>query len=221
MLFRSHSISRSVSLRSAISRRSRSASDSSARNTDEPSLGASGSVSGATGEDDPPGRSETPAPDTDPNPPREGSSVFRPGESLADRLRREIGDLSDTEREMLRHYRADGPTTPQEAHAAAGGSGDRTDAYAANRSLRRLGLVEHVARGRHGYALPELVAEETDDRLGGAPDRNRLVRAVEATFLEDVDPHNDDAAEGSGTGDADADAGGADSDVAFGRWPEA
>ncbi|PSQ15722.1 ATPase [Halobacteriales archaeon QS_8_69_73] len=177
---------------------------------------------GATRGDDPPGRSEPPAPDTDPNAPSEGSSVFRPDESLAGRLRREIGELSDTEREMLRRYRGDGPATPQEAHAAAGGSGDRTDAYAANRSLRRLGLVDHVARGRHGYALPELIAEETDDRLGDASDHDRLVRAVEATFLEHVDPPGD-AADGGGTGDAagDVDTGEADLNVVFDDWPGA
>ena len=126
---------------------------------------------------------------------------------------------------MLRRYRADGPATPQEAHAAAGGSGDRTDAYAANRSLRRLGLVDHVARGQHGYALPELIAEETDDRLGDASDHDRLVRAVEATFLGHVDPPGD-ATDGGGTGGAagDAEAGEADEadpDVAFDDWPGA
>ena len=55
-----------------------------------------------------------------------------------------------------------------------------------------------------------------------ASDHDRLVRAVEATFLEHVDPPGD-AADGGGTGDAagDADTGEADPGVAFGDWPEA
>ena len=66
----------------------------------------------ATRGDDPPGRSGAPTPDTGPDAPSEGSPVFRADESLADRLRREIADLSDTEREMLCKYREYGPATP-------------------------------------------------------------------------------------------------------------
>ena len=146
----------------------------------------------ATRGNDPPGRSGALTPDTGPDAPSEDSPAFRADESLVDRLRREIDDLSDTERGMLRHYREHGPATPQESHAAAGGSGDRTDAYAANRSLRERGLVEHAARGRHDYALPSLVVEESIDPL--APDeripddeRDRIVRAVEASFVDEVE----------------------------------
>jgi hypothetical protein len=78
------------------------------------------------------------------------------------------------------------------AHAAIGGSGERTEAYAVNRALRRLGVVEHAARGRHRYALASLVAEHVDERLATAgpkdDDLARMVQRVEASFVHDVLP---------------------------------
>jgi hypothetical protein len=115
-----------------------------------------------------------------------------PEDSIVRRLRSEIQALDDIEQGMLRRYRERGPMTPQNAYAAAGGSGDRTDAYAANRSLRERGLVEHAARGRHDYALSSLVVEEAADPF--APNdpipeekRDRLVAQIETPLLEGSD----------------------------------
>jgi TolA-binding protein len=142
---------------------------------------------------------------------------------LVTRLRDEIYSLDDIAVEMLRHYRDYGPTTPQEAHAAAGGSGDRTESYAANRALRQRGLVAHVGRGKHDYALPSLVAEESVDPFEPnerLPDdeRDELVQAIEAAFVEGIEPQTAD--EGNGT--AAADGGEVESDHADGvtPWPE-
>ncbi|MES3517396.1 MAG: hypothetical protein PPP58_07015, partial [Natronomonas sp.] len=111
------------------------------------------------------------------------------GDPFVDRLRREIAELDEEARSLLWYYREHGPVTPQEAHEGIGGSGNRTDAYALNHRLRRRGLVEHVARGRHDYALPELVATERDpvSPLESDPQRRQtVVSAVEAAFLDDA-----------------------------------
>ncbi|QLD87654.1 DUF87 domain-containing protein [Natronomonas salina] len=138
---------------------------------------------------------------------------------LVARLRDEIHSLDDLAVEMLRHYRSYGPTTPIDAHAAAGGSGDRTAAYATNRALRQRGLVEHVGRGKHDYALPSLVDEEARDPFdpdAALPDeeRDRLVDAVESVFVEDV--------EAPSTGDADTPAAtdGGTGEDALAPWPD-
>ena len=70
-------------------------------------------------------------------------------------------DLDAVTRGMLRYYRDHGPGTPMDALFSAGGSEDRTAAYARNRRLRVRGLVEHVGRGRYDYRLPDLLREET------------------------------------------------------------
>ncbi|MBV0922843.1 DUF87 domain-containing protein [Halomicroarcula limicola] len=82
------------------------------------------------------------------------------GEILAD-----IEGLEDKTRRMLAYYMEQGPGTPLNAHFSAGGSGDRTSAYARNRVLRLQGLVEHVGRGKYGYRLRDLVREESDATL--------------------------------------------------------
>jgi TolA-binding protein len=149
---------------------------------------------------------------------------------LVRRLRDEIVSLEDIAVEMLRHYREYGPTTPQEAHAAAGGSGDRTESYAANRSLRQRGLVAHVSCGKHDYALPSVVAEESVDPFEPneslpAEEREELVRAVEASFLDGVEApdaggHDDaTAATDGGSNSESAEVDPDDSD-AITPWPE-
>ncbi|WP_178917131.1 helicase HerA domain-containing protein [Natronomonas gomsonensis] len=142
---------------------------------------------------------------------------------LVSRLRDEIYSLDAIAVEMLRHYRDYGPTTPQEAHAAAGGSGDRTESYAVNRALRQRGLVAHVGRGKHDYALPSLVAEESVDPFEPnerLPDdeRDELVQAIEAAFVEGIEPQTADESNGT----AAADGGEVESDHADGvtPWPE-
>jgi hypothetical protein len=191
-----------------------------AESSEEPESSVDSSSDASTGRD----------PETDPEPSTsatgEDDDAPPVGESLTDRLRREIAALEDVERAMLRHYREYGPATPQAAHAAAGGSGDRTAAYAANRSLRRRGLVEHAATGSHEYALPALVAEESVDPLSmddgiSETERDRIVRAVEASFVEDVEaPLSTPDEETGGTGDPGETAPGDESEGA-GAWPEA
>ncbi|PSP85268.1 ATPase [Halobacteriales archaeon QS_6_64_34] len=77
----------------------------------------------------------------------------------------DIEAMADKTRRMLAHYREHGPGTPLNAHFSAGGSGDRTAAYARNRTLRTRGLIEHVGRGKYDYRLPALVREESDESL--------------------------------------------------------
>jgi len=72
----------------------------------------------------------------------------------------DIAGLEEKTRRMLAYYRHQGPGTPLNAHFSAGGSGDRTAAYARNRTLRLRGLVEHVGRGKYDYRLPALVQAE-------------------------------------------------------------
>lgn len=82
--------------------------------------------------------------------------------AFARELADDLADLGAETRQMLRYYRDHGPGTPMDALFAAGGSEDRTAAYARNRRLRVRGLVEHVGRGRYDYRVPELLAEHTD-----------------------------------------------------------
>jgi hypothetical protein len=77
-------------------------------------------------------------------------------------LKADIGAMETKTRKMLAFYREFGPGTPLNAHFAAGGDGDRTSAYAHNRTLRTHGLVEHVGRGNYDYCLRELLTEELD-----------------------------------------------------------
>jgi hypothetical protein len=86
-------------------------------------------------------------------------------------------------RGMLRYYRKEGPASPLDAHFAGGGDGDRTIAYAHNRTLRTNGFIEHVGRGNYAYRLRDLIDEE----CGGHPSEAELdamVDAVEAAFTK-------------------------------------
>ena len=109
------------------------------------------------------------------------------GDSLADRLRAEIDALDDVTAGMLRQYRQDGPIEPDDAHAAAGGSGDRRPAYAANRRLRQRGLIAHVGCGQYDYALAELVRAELSDpvRPEATPSDGAVADVVEAVEAGD------------------------------------
>ena len=108
---------------------------------------------------------------------------------LVSRLREEIEALDETAAEMLEQYRNDGPMDPQDAHAAAGGSGDRGPAYATNRRLRQRGLISHVGCGQYDYALAELVATELSDPIKPEqpPDSDTVadvVAAIEAPYAD-------------------------------------
>ena len=106
--------------------------------------------------------------------------------SIADRLRAEVDALEDVVTGMLRQYRRCGPMEPGDAHAAAGGSGDRGPAYAANRRLRQRGLIAHIGCGQYDYALAELVRAELADpvRPEATPSDEDVVEIVEAVEAE-------------------------------------
>ncbi|WP_336338188.1 ATP-binding protein [Haloarcula brevis] len=98
-------------------------------------------------------------------------------------LRADIAEFERKTRRMLAYYHEQGPGTPLNAHFSAGGSGDRTAAYARNRELRLRGLVEHVGRGKYDARLAALVREESDRRL----DDDEVASAVsrlEAAFAD-------------------------------------
>jgi len=94
------------------------------------------------------------------------------------RLADDLHDLDPVTRQMLRYYRDHGPGTPMDALFSAGGSDDRTAAYARNRRLRVRGLVEHVGRGRYDYRLPDLLRERTD-RDSVAPFLEQVERVLD------------------------------------------
>jgi hypothetical protein len=77
----------------------------------------------------------------------------------------DIVEMEEKTRRMLSYYKDQGPGTPLNAHFSSGGSGDRTAAYARNRTLRLRGLIEHVGRGSYDYRLRELIAEESERDL--------------------------------------------------------
>jgi hypothetical protein len=137
----------------------------------------------------------------------------------------DLADLEPETRQMLRYYRDHGPGTPIDALFAAGGSDDRTEAYARNRRLRVHGLVEHVGRGRYDYRVPALLAERTDcesvdsfvrqveraldgDDLEAVPDDEDEVEddtevpAEDAAASEDTDNALDDVRPEDGTDDS-------------------
>jgi hypothetical protein len=74
-------------------------------------------------------------------------------------LKADIAGFDTRTRKMLSFYREFGPGTPLNAHFAAGGDDDRTEAYARNRTLRSYGLIEHAGRGHYDYRLRDYLAE--------------------------------------------------------------
>ncbi|GGK61984.1 helicase HerA domain-containing protein [Haloarcula sebkhae] len=98
-------------------------------------------------------------------------------------LRADIEELDRKTRRMLAYYREQGPGTPLNAHFSAGGSGDRTGAYARNRELRLRGLVEHVGRGKYDTRLAALVQEESNRRLDD-DEVESVVSRLESAFLD-------------------------------------
>ncbi|EMA21640.1 MULTISPECIES: helicase HerA domain-containing protein [Haloarcula] len=98
-------------------------------------------------------------------------------------LRADIEELDRKTRRMLAYYREQGPGTPLNAHFSAGGSGDRTAAYARNRELRLRELVEHVGRGKYDSRLAALVREESDRRLD-EDEVESVVSRLESAFLD-------------------------------------
>ncbi len=94
-----------------------------------------------------------------------------------------IGGLETKTRKMLSFYREYGPSTPLNAHFAAGGDGDRTLAYAHNRELRTAGLIEHVGRGYYDYCVDDLLQEELGERVSD-PVVSEFSETIETQFLD-------------------------------------
>ncbi|WP_276271955.1 helicase HerA domain-containing protein [Haloarcula litorea] len=99
----------------------------------------------------------------------------------------DVAAMDDKTRRMLHYYREQGPGTPLNAHFSAGGSGDRTAAYARNRTLRLRGLVEHVGRGQYDYRLRDLLREESDETLDDETVETYAAR-VEAAVVDGQSP---------------------------------
>ncbi|GCF12637.1 hypothetical protein Harman_05720 [Haloarcula mannanilytica] len=112
-----------------------------------------------------------------------GESDDFDGPAVYGDLRADIEELERKTRRMLAYYREQGPGTPLNAHFSAGGSGDRTAAYARNRELRLRGLVEHVGRGKYDARLTDLVREESDGRLD-EDEVESVVARLESAFLD-------------------------------------
>jgi len=112
----------------------------------------------------------------------EAPTVDSPTPPAVSSLRSEIRNLDAKARRMLAYYDDQGPATPLDAHFVAGGTGDRTDAYAYNRTLRTAGLIEHVGRGSYDICLRQRLEEVTNGRL---EDRELdAFRALLATSFE-------------------------------------
>jgi len=105
------------------------------------------------------------------------------GPAVYGNLRADIEELDRKTRRMLAYYREQGPGTPLNAHFSAGGSGDRTAAYARNRELRLRELVEHVGRGKYDSRIAALVREESDRRLD-EDEVESVVSRLESAFLD-------------------------------------
>ena len=101
-------------------------------------------------------------------------------------LKAELGGFETKTRRMLLFYREHGPASAQNAHVAVGGDGDRTHAYAHNRTLRTRGLISHVGRGRYDYCLRDRLEEELGDRADDAV-LEAYATDIERTAL-DIDP---------------------------------
>ncbi|MEF8783164.1 MAG: LAGLIDADG family homing endonuclease [Haloarculaceae archaeon] len=114
----------------------------------------------------------------------EEPAIIEGGEPIAVReLKADVGGFETKTRKMLAFYREFGPDTPLNAHFAAGGDGDRTEAYAHNRRLRQYGLIEHVGRGHYDYRLREFL-KETVDGDHSAAEIEAYAREVEENALD-------------------------------------
>jgi len=102
---------------------------------------------------------------------------------FAQAIRADIAELEDKTRRMLAYYKEQGPGTPLNAHFSAGGSGDRTAAYARNRTLRLDGLVEHVGRGKYDYRLQARLRDEGEDISDD--DAAEYAAAIERSIIDE------------------------------------
>jgi hypothetical protein len=133
--------------------------------------------------DDPMENKEDPVEFDEPGPEGMTDSDNGPQEPVAVReLKADIAGFPTKTRKMLEFYREQGPGTPLNAHFAAGGDGDRTNAYAHNRRLRTRGLIEHVGRGKYEYCLKPLLRDELDG-ITDPEELDEYVAEVESATL--------------------------------------
>lgn len=97
---------------------------------------------------------------------------------LVDGIRRRIETLDEIPRGMLAYYREYGPASPRAAHLAAGGTGDRTEAYRHNGALRAADLIDHTGRGTYRPRIRSEIRDAHDGDLD-AEAVDRVVHAVE------------------------------------------
>ncbi|WP_162224454.1 ATP-binding protein [Halorussus amylolyticus] len=100
-------------------------------------------------------------------------------------VREELDALAPVERGMLAYYLRDGPGSPVEAHAVAGGPDDREIAYSHNRTLRQRGFVQHAGSGEYVASLPSLLAALTDGEMDDDTRSEALSKVAEE--LPDVE----------------------------------
>ena len=122
--------------------------------------------------------------ETEPAPSGETTPSLEELPDFAGRVRAEIRTLEPKTRKMLAYYREQGPASPLDAHFVAGGSGDRTSAYARNRALRTVGLIEHVGQGAYEYRLPGLLADRAPEDVDEA-ELTTCVTAVERAIEDE------------------------------------
>ncbi|WP_135661486.1 ATP-binding protein [Halorhabdus rudnickae] len=99
------------------------------------------------------------------------------------RVRAEIRTLESKTRKMLAYYCEQDQASPLDAHFVAGGSGDRTSAYARNRALRTSGLIEHVGQGAYRYRLRDLLVERAPENVP-EDELDEYVAAIEDSIEE-------------------------------------
>jgi hypothetical protein len=107
--------------------------------------------------------------------PADASTATDDPETVATLLA-DIEAMEHKTRRMLAYYLEQGPDKPLNAHFSAGGSGDRTAAYARNRTLRLRGAIEHVGRGKYDTRLPALLDEESDKTLDDTESQAARIR---------------------------------------------
>lgn len=109
------------------------------------------------------------------------TDLSRERRDLVESLRSRVSRLDEVQRGMLAYYREYGPAAPREAHLAAGGTGDRTDAYRHNATLRGADLIEHAGRGGYTPRIRLEIREAHDNELDHE-EVERMAAAVEETL---------------------------------------
>ena len=83
-------------------------------------------------------------------------------ERYISRMRSELRDLGDKERQMLQWFKYNGPGSAGEAYWAAGGARDSRRRYEKLKTLRNHDFVEQIKQGEYRYQLRDTVADYFD-----------------------------------------------------------